>query len=778
MTRYLTDTEINDILSFIKPQTGIPADIAANIVNSNKERLKKQLVNVKVYPGIIADLRRELENIYNSSIIHPGESVGVVCAQSIGEKQTQASLNSVDWDTPLFYYYKNRLVIETIGVMVDRLLLKHADSIKHIPKNWTEYLELEDSVYYIPSTNEDGYVNWYKIEAVTRHLPTGKLVKVTTQSGRTVVATQSKSFLTWSNDTNKWVATYGSKIDVGDILPVTVSLQPPLDITSIDDKSLMDGFLYGLFLGGMGYLNEDNDITIPQYAFIGRTEFTRGLLDGYFSSCCTITPTDELQVISSYGNLLYSIYILLSYYGIFSNVRKISCLEDVMDKWVIVIQPPFIHKFYLYIGLTDTDKYTSLRQACLKNPYPVSFNLQDVVGDPVVKIEYLEHGTTDHVYDLTVEHTRNFQILNGLNMADTFHKCGASEKTVTTGVPRFQELINATKKPRIVNNKIYFKAKPQEIEHIRDITNEKCIVGLTFSDITTTIQVCLDKEDEVWYDPYKILYNDEFSKYDNCISLTMDPEILYKYKITMSSIAEFIHEEYDDLFCVFSPDRYLRMDIFVDTTSIQLPDDKMSFITEDNIISVYMEECVLSTIENMSIRGIQGITDIFYTTDEQNEWFAETNGINSRSISSNYVNFKKLLSLPTVDETRTSSNNVWDIYEVLGIEAARAFLIEEFMSIMDGINPCHTCLLVDRMAHNGSIASITRYTMKKDESGPFGRASFEETMDNFLNAASRGETEPTEGVSASIICGKRSSVGTGMIDLKVDLDYLINNQTT
>jgi DNA-directed RNA polymerase beta' subunit len=51
-------------------------------------------------------------------------------------------------------------------------------------------------------------------------------------------------------------------------------------------------------------------------------------------------------------------------------------------------------------------------------------------------------------------------------------------------------------------------------------------------------------------------------------------------------------------------------------------------------------------------------------------------------------------------------------------------------------------------------------------------------MDNFLNAASRGETEPTEGVSASIICGKRSSVGTGMIDLKVDLDYLINNQTT
>jgi DNA-directed RNA polymerase beta' subunit len=91
---------------------------------------------------------------------------------------------------------------------------------------------------------------------------------------------------------------------------------------------------------------------------------------------------------------------------------------------------------------------------------------------------------------------------------------------------------------------------------------------------------------------------------------------------------------------------------------------------------------------------------------------------------------------------------------------------------MDGINFCHTYLLVDRMTYSGNISSITRYTMKKDESGPFGRASFEETMDNFLNAAAQGEIEPTEGVSASIICGKRASIGTGMIDLAIDFDQL------
>jgi hypothetical protein len=62
--------------------------------------------------------------------------------------------------------------------------------------------------------------------------------------------------------------------------------------------------------------------------------------------------------------------------------------------------------------------------------------------------------------------------------------------------------------------------------------------------------------------------------------------------------------------------------------------------------------------------------------------------------------------------------------------------------------------------------------MKKDESGPFGKASFEETMDNFLNAAAKGEIEPTKGVSASIICGKRANIGTGMVNVKIDITKL------
>ena len=213
--------------------------------------------------------------------------------------------------------------------------------------------------------------------------------------------------------------------------------------------------------------------------------------------------------------------------------------------------------------------------------------------------------------------------------------------------------------------------------------------------------------------------------------------------------------------------------MYPDMNEIQLEDDKILFITEENKDLIYIEECVIPLLKNICVAGIEGITEIFFTHLD-GKWIVETNGINSRALSLTFINYKKLLALDFIDFTRTTSNNVWDILAVLGIEAARNALIEEFMAIMEGINVCHAVLLVDRMTFAGSIASITRYTMKKDDNGPFGKASFEETMDNFLNAAAKGEIEPTESVSASIVCGKRASIGTGLSNLKINLDMIKN----
>ena len=81
-------------------------------------------------------------------------------------------------------------------------------------------------------------------------------------------------------------------------------------------------------------------------------------------------------------------------------------------------------------------------------------------------------------------------------------------------------------------------------------------------------------------------------------------------------------------------------------------------------------------------------------------------------------------------------------------------------------------LLVDRMTHMGGISSISRYTTKKEDSGPMGKASFEETLDNFLMAGIFCQEETTKGVSASIICGKKPHIGTGLCGLKMNLALL------
>jgi DNA-directed RNA polymerase II subunit RPB1 len=358
---------------------------------------------------------------------------------------------------------------------------------------------------------------------------------------------------------------------------------------------------------------------------------------------------------------------------------------------------------------------------------------------------------------------------------NTFHSAGISNKTMTTGVPRFQELINATKNPKMVNHKIYFNEGRDSIENLRNVVGHT-ITCLTLSDISKSITVEYNKEPEDWYEVYKVFYNDEFTRFKNCVIVKLNMGKLFENKLTIEKIATVISSEFSDLHCVFSPCQIGEIHIFVDTSDITLPEDRIMFINKENAVEIYLEECVVTTVSEIHVCGISSIEEIFYSQDDKTkEWLIETNAIPNKN--ANKLNaYKKLLSLDHIDFTRTMSNNIWDIYEVLGIEAVKEFLIEEFTNIMDGINSCHTKLLVDRMLHGGGIASITRYTLKKDECGPMGKASFEESLDNFLNAGAAGIIEPTEGVSSAIICGKRANIGTGMVELKADFNKLLKKK--
>jgi hypothetical protein len=123
---------------------------------------------------------------------------------------------------------------------------------------------------------------------------------------------------------------------------------------------------------------------------------------------------------------------------------------------------------------------------------------------------------------------------------------------------------------------------------------------------------------------------------------------------------------------------------------------------------------------------------------------------------------------------------MWEIYTIFGIEAARQFLIEEYMDVVssDGsfVNSSNVELLVDVMVYTGTIISISRYGQKKVGCGPMAKASFEESLENFLKAGINGEKETTDGVSASIMLGKMPKTGTGVFDLLLDIPKILSTK--
>lgn len=379
-------------------------------------------------------------------------------------------------------------------------------------------------------------------------------------------------------------------------------------------------------------------------------------------------------------------------------------------------------------------------------------SLKDEIKNQVLTT-YIEPGESVGV--ISAQSIGEKQTQTTLN---TFHKAGSSEKTVITGVPRIEELLSATKDQKSVNSTIFLKNKHKSIEDIRNTISNK-IRHIKLSKLSKTYEICIDKKPEKWYKAFDILYNDSYKKYSDCISMEIDTDLLFKYRISLKDISNAISDEYDDIICVFSPDNIGQIDIYVETSKIELPEKRILFIDSDNAIEIYLEEVVQPLLYNLTISGIEGIENIYFNDDFLT---IETDG----------GNLKKLLALPFIDINKTITNDLWDIYNTLGIDAARNFLIEEFLQLCNGINRCHIQLLADKMTFKGIISSISRYTMRNEDCGPMGKASFEETMDNFLRAGTFGQEESTNGVSASIICGKRSKIGSGFCDLIVDVDNL------
>lgn len=438
---------------------------------------------------------------------------------------------------------------------------------------------------------------------------------------------------------------------------------------------------------------------------------------------------------------------------------------------------------------------------------------QDVFYDPIVSIEDVE-CSTEWVYDFTISDTRNFSTFGGLQVRDSFHSTGMSAKDVTLGVPRLKELLNVTKNPSRPGCTVYLtdeELKKYEDDAKNDIekeTNEKKAIERVTKLANSLVDLKVDyfvKKYELQYLllPKEKLENKtspvnliNYQKYEKkwwvrlaedlgnaptiepdswVIILDLDLDKMYRYGVTTKKIAKKIEKEsMKTMGCLPSPTNIAQIEIYLNFSDIRhfigdkfsdqisedaSPDEKM-LITHDNIDYFTTREVAIDLIKKTTVQGVSGITKTFIRQDlKTKEWLIDTQG----------TNLAEILSRPEVDQTRTMSDDLWEVYNVLGLEAARILLIEETIKILsfDGtyVNPRHITILADSMCKNAILTGANRDGISRDV-GPVAKSMFEKAVDNLAEASAFGEYDNMKGVASSVMFGTLPRVGTGTVEIK------------
>ena len=383
---------------------------------------------------------------------------------------------------------------------------------------------------------------------------------------------------------------------------------------------------------------------------------------------------------------------------------------------------------------------------------------------------------------------------------NTFHFAGVGSKSeVVRGVPRLKEIISVSKNMKSPMLSVFLKDeyatnKEQainilnnlEITNIKDITKTSKI----YFDPKTDGNLTTIPEDSGLLEIYQDFQEFGFHNYD-CTTDKVNPwllrfefdrEKMVEKQIRMIDIYYAIYSKFnkdgrdiDDMVCVFSDDNASNL---VFRIQCLVSADDTDGCDEDDMI------CLLKTLEtsilnDIVLKGVKGISKASMNKEENHvikvgenyeknhQWVIDTVG----------TNLIDVLNHPHVDFSRTFSNSINEIYEVLGIEAAREAIINEITELLsfDGtyINYRHISLLADIMTNRGILMSIDRHGINKSDSGPLAKCSFEETPDIISKAAIFGEYDKINGVSANIMLGQEVKNGTSFSDVLFDEKFFL-----
>lgn len=295
----------------------------------------------------------------------------------------------------------------------------------------------------------------------------------------------------------------------------------------------------------------------------------------------------------------------------------------------------------------------------------------------------------------------------------TFHYAGVADINVTLGLPRLIEIVDARKVPDTPMMTIYLDTE--------NATDRDKALQLGWEIEATHVSDIADI----------LTDTDEMQIY-----LEFDDRALQQRNVNLDAVMSKLEMLND-------------VDVRIDGSNIML------------IPSAKRYRALLQIVEKVKGMVIKGVEDIkrVVVRKERDEYVLYTEG----------SSLKKVIVLEHIDSARTKTNNINEMAEVFGIEAARNSIIEEAMSTLREqgltVDVRHIMLVADMMTTDGEVKQIGRHGIAGEKTSVLSRAAFEVTVNHLLDAAIRGETDELVGVTENVIVGQPILLGTGDVRL-------------
>ena len=310
---------------------------------------------------------------------------------------------------------------------------------------------------------------------------------------------------------------------------------------------------------------------------------------------------------------------------------------------------------------------------------------------------------------------------------NTFHYAGVAEIDVTQGLPRLIELVDARKEPDTPMMTVHLD---EEHAYDRDRAHEvvwkiEATKILALGDVSTNVA-------------------------DMLVQIDLNEETLRERWPTAESVDEVAGEIADTI------EDALGVNTTRNGALVEFGPGEPSY----RELLQLVEE-----LRDVVFKGSEDISGVVIRKEsegDEGEFVLYTEG----------SAFGDVLDIDGVDASRTTCNNIHEIYRNLGVEAAREAIINETMDTLeeqglDDVNVRHLMLVADIMTNRGIIQSIGRHGISGSKESVLARAAFEVTVNHLLDAATHGEYDKLDGVIENVIAGKPIAVGTGDVDLRM-----------